>query len=517
MNMANGHEATVLHNAPLLMIVASCALTGVSFCDVVRLKQGGKIEGEIVEETATKVVLKAGGGVVTVDTAEIAAIDRSARSETTSSAAEAPAAKSVSTGARFRVTCHFADPSIASECLAAAEAAWSATLATLGEKTIPVERPLEINVYDQPAECSAAQTRAGARIQEDVGGFCDHASRSAHVLLSPLLDIEIYKKIGAPNHILSTVAHEACHLTVGTCLPNGPHPSWLAEGIAQHVESEVHRVRRASAGLEADPYWATSMVACQRLLRSKSFPGVRAIIQGRLGNLSAFDTYAVHWAFFEVLFQPAQRARFDELLETLRRMPPGPDLANRLERKATAIWGDEGIADLEDALSSYVDGLAPEWSITGALDVTGDRWMQWSPSAGDAACAWRVARIGRANYVVSGTIEFLSGSDPAAGISFGLDGGGFVSVSLSARGGVQVSERNCSGDEHRELVGTTLVKPLAARKTAFEVHVDCTTIRVRLDGLDVIPAMATGRELTGPWGLEANAGTVALWSGMRVR
>jgi hypothetical protein len=61
---------------PLVATLLVVAAAGAAHADVVRLSRGRRIEGEIVEERASSVVVRAGGAVITIDRAEVVGIDR---------------------------------------------------------------------------------------------------------------------------------------------------------------------------------------------------------------------------------------------------------------------------------------------------------------------------------------------------------------------------------------------------------------------------------------------------------
>jgi hypothetical protein len=59
-------------------LIASLAVAGAAHADVVRLSRGRKVEGEIVAETATSLVVAVGGARMTIDRADVESVERKA-------------------------------------------------------------------------------------------------------------------------------------------------------------------------------------------------------------------------------------------------------------------------------------------------------------------------------------------------------------------------------------------------------------------------------------------------------
>jgi len=487
----------------LLVAVASAR------ADVVRLKNGGKIEGEVVSETPTTVVVNSGSGKVSVDRALIESIERTPT--------PAPTIVTTRTGPHFRVSCHFEAGVFADEALAAAEAAWPATIEALGAAPAALERPLDVHVYRDPAEFAAVKLKLmGGVDRRDHSGFADYASQTAHVKISHAYDDAVWKRFGSPTHVLDSVAHEAAHLTALTCAANGRfHPRWFSEGLAEHAAKVVHRGRAGRGGPASDAHMSAQMSECRLLRRQGLLPEPRAIVQGRIDHLDEYDRYAVEWAFFELLLTPEQRGRTGKLLAEMSSMAAGDDFGGRLTGVVEKLWGDKGLDDLNDALRRLVDSFEPPWDTDGTIDVRGEQWIQWAEA--DGARSWRTARIGRKDYRLTGAFEIVSGDARRVEVDLGRDDAGFVAVAFDANGGVSVSQYSEADGEWRVLASGGDAGTIGAAKTEFEIRVGVDSIRVSVGGKEVVAAPLGDRDLFGAWGVGVHAGAAAVWTGVTLQ
>jgi hypothetical protein len=492
--------------APICVLAAFA----VARADVVHLKNGGKVEGRIVEENPASVVVDTGGLRASVDRADVESIER----------APPPAPTvSVRSGPHFRVTCHFVSDSCAEEALAAAEAAWPATIEFLGAAPVALERPLDIHVYRKEAEFAAVDAKLNrVPMTKDHNGFSYPASRTAYLVVRPDYDEAAWKRVGAPRDALVGLAHEASHLTAFACLNNAAyHPEWLKEGMAQHVERRVFSASTWGADPALYPATSYDMTRCLRLRREGLLPEPRAIFQSRLGHLDVADRYAVHWAFFEFLLRQEQRSRTDALLATARVLPSGDDLGRRLSDIAEKLWNGKGLDALNEAFRAHVDEFAPTWDIEygGAFDVGRDSWVESATDAVNAVHAWRVPGAARPDFRVSGAFEILAG-DKLAAVELGRTDAGAVVVDFTSKNGLWLYERRYADDSWRSVANSPYVPPAAGARIEFVVHVVGDTIRVDLAGREVLSGTIAGRALTGPWGVTVNPGTTALWTGVKL-
>jgi hypothetical protein len=494
------------------LLLVSLLVAAAARADVVHLVGGGKLEGEIAEETDKFVVVKAGGGKVSIARSQIESIER------TPAPPPLPKNASTKTGPHFRVTCHFADDAFAAEALAWAEDAWPATIEAIGAAPAKLDHPLDVHIYRDPDEFAAVEKKFfGGSAPKDRGGFADRGTQTAYVTVQDSYDGAVWKRFGAPTWKLDTVAHEAAHLTALVGAANGRfHPSWFAEGLAEHVEKFVHRARTDAGGPTSDLYMSMQMAACRLLRRQGLLPEPRAIVQERIGHLDEFNRYAVNWAFFELLLRPEQRARTEKLLAEMRAMEAGDSYGRRLAGAFDTIWGDAGLDDLNDAFRRLVDSFEPKWEAWGAADVRVDQWITWSADGKSGAEIWRPPGVAAKAFRISGAFEILKG-DGQANVLFGRNDDGFIAAALSGKTGATVYEYRASDKSWRTVAHGVDALPVGEGPTAFDVQVDGEAVRVSVGGKPVVETTLPGRNLSGPWGVGVGAGTTAVWTGVTVK
>jgi len=494
---------------PVVALCVVAAIFGVARGDVVHLKGGGKVEGDIAVETSTTIVVNAADGKVSIDRSDIESIERSATS--------APTPPTVRTGAHFRITCHFASDSCAEEALAAAESAWPLTLAVLGVDPRPVDSPLDIHLYRNPAEYAAVNAKLVGGVMSGYEGFCDRKTHSAHVRVLPDYDDVLWNRVGAPRDFVQAAAHEASHLTMDACFVNGVHaPEWLSEGVALHVEGQVAAVRGWRAADVPDVRESNRMAACLRLRKDGRLPGAWEIFHGRLARFGIDDRYAIHWAFFELLHRREHWEITQKLFADMRGMPAQDDFYQQLSALAEATWGRKGLDELNDSLKKYVDTFRPTWETQGNLDVSGGRWIEWT-NIDSPAWAWRVAEIGRRIERMTGSFEIPAGSMREVSIDLGRSEAGFVAVIFNSTDGVRISEYKTADKSWHDVSGSLSGQPIVDAKSEFEIHVVGDSIHVALAGKEVASATLAGRDLSGPWGVGVHAGTTAIWTGVTAK
>ncbi len=499
-----------MRHVRFVALLAASAFAAGARADVVRLRNGGKVEGEVVSETPTTIVVNSAGGKVVLDRALVESVERVARVVPV----ERTATK---TGAHFSVTCHFDDEACAAEALAAAEAAWPATLELLGAEPPTIEHPLDVHIYRDPAEFAAVDAKlTGGKMAGDHSGFADPRTRTAHLLVKPDYDDAVWRRVGVPRDCLASVAHEASHLTVQACIDNGARfPSWLAEGIALHVETKVRIALGAGAGV--GPSMRT--YRCRDLRKCGLLAEPRALLQSRVDHLDPQDRYALYATFFEFLLRPERLKQTNALFATIRATPAGDDFGARLTAAIDATWDGAALDEMNDAFRRYVDSLQPTWDVWwGHMDVAGARWVQWSDDD-DGTYAFPAPPIRAKKYIISGSFELAAGAARQAGVVVGEADAGRVVVLFDANDGVCVQEyRSADKQWHDvEFDGAAKTRRIADAKTSFEIHVVGDAIHVALDGNDVGSVSLKGRGLSGSWGVYAHAKSAVIWTDVALK
>ncbi|MFQ5411782.1 MAG: hypothetical protein ACE5EC_05775, partial [Phycisphaerae bacterium] len=180
-------------------------------------------------------------------------------------------------------------------------------------------------------------------------------------------------------------------------------------------------------------------------------------------------------------------------------------------------FGKEGLDRLNNEFREYVKSTQPKWrEIYRALETKGKTWTQIA-FAEKNAIAWRTKRIGRSTYRVTGSVEILPNDGRQMNLLLGRDGGGFISVSFVAGYGVNVFRYDSRKDQWAELAKAAVPSIRVGRKIPFEVQVDVADLKVFVGKKAILEAHAGNKDMTGPWGLGAQAGSAGRWRKVRVR
>jgi hypothetical protein len=429
-------------------------------------------------------------------------------------AAEAPGT-TVLTGRHVRLTCHWPDAREAPQALEAAEGAWPHAVALFGEPKEPYRPPLDVHLYRTVADYEAADRALTNGAFRQNLAFTHHATGSAHVSVQPEVSDTTLRALGLPRLTLRLLAHETCHVVRFAALRAfRAHPRWVGDGAALWVASKVLREQGWSEGLEEDPLEATSLAQAQRAAARMGASFASRVLADDVDDLAFYERYAVRRALFTWLAEGPRKEALPAFFASFRALDVEQGLADRAREALRAALGSEGAAALPAEVSAWLAALEPRWEeVYRSLEVRGTEWPQLA-FADTNAIAWRRDALpGR--FRLSGSVEVLPARAHQANLLFARSGEDFLSVALVAGaggGGNAVLFRYTSRDDAWQRLADSPTSLAIGRRAAFELLVEGGFVVFRLDGAELLRWPHGDRDLSGPYGVGAQAGSAVVWS-----
>jgi len=415
----------------------------------------------------------------------------------------------------------FDDAAIVAGASAAAEAVWPEISALLGVEA-PDAGELVVHLYRDPAHFEEAErARTRGRFAEN-RAFSFRGDLTAHIVCEPFWSEPTRRRLGISAQTRRLVVHEAAHLAVyASCKGRAAfHPSWLSEGLSQHIEEQVLRKLGAVDDPADNPWDAQAMVQVQTLLADGKLPTVEAILDDDLGSLGFYDRYAVQQAFFGMLASRHRRA-LRNVLAQLPEWRSVPRLKGDVGDRLLELLGRAARRRLDGDLREFVEGLEPRWRqpLRSLVAVGNGAWLQASLGSKNAV-AFRRAPAAADAWPLRFRCELIEcveagGALGVPQLNVLLDEGpdGFVSVALHGAGRVTVFAYARATDSWEKL-GAAPAPIEVGKAVECAVGLDGEWLVVEIDGREVLRVEVAGRSWDGPWGIGAQKGTVGLWTSL---
>lgn len=430
----------------------------------------------------------------------------------------APKGRSVAAGPHVRIICHFDNPKIAQQALGMAQKAWAPAARLFGLNDAALSEPAVIHLFRHAAEYKSAVSRlAGGRFRHNLA-FSSRRRRAAYIAIQPSCSDRTLAVVGLPALTLRQIAHETAHLACFDGPADGrSRPQWLTEGAATWIAEMATAELDGAPRSESDPFSATDMHRAQGLLNSGSLPSVRKIMKDDYGALRFYERYAVQWLFFRFLMTDA-RGRWDRSFDDRARSVGGRQIA-----LATRLlsWVPADTDALDKAFKRYVRSLGPQWNEQSrSLGVDGDAWTQIAFADSDAV-AWIAKPAGAVAYRIRGSLEFLPNPGRQMNLLLGRDRHGHVVVSFLAGSGITVRRYRVADDQWDTLAEEPAVSRVKevrlAQRFTFDVVVAPGSLRILIDDKPCLTVDPGHVDLTGQWGVGAEAGSAGVWRNVRLR
>lgn len=427
-------------------------------------------------------------------------------------------ADSTATGAHFKVVCHFDNESIAKAALATAEAVWPIACELYGLKEAAPEKPLEVHIYRTVKDYEAAEKeKTGGRFRANLS-FSFPKEKSAHISMQPACSNATLRQVGLPWLTRLMVAHESAHLFAYSLLPNATsHPDWLSEGLATWIAERTLNKNKWSRNLVECPESSTSTERVRRMKQSGKLPSVEKILSGEPLGSDMHDDYAVYCSLFRFLRTEPQQKRLAAILGEARRLGGGSSYAEQLRAFfEKTVGGSEGLAKFNADFATYVESRKTIWwEATRSLDVQAKQWVQIA-FADVNALAWRVQPVGKKSYSLHGSVEILSNSVQQMNVLLGKNDAGFIMVAFTAGYGINVFHYRIAEEKWDMLAAAKASQVVANQAIPFKVSVRGDKVRVVLDNKEIVSCNIGDKDMTGRWGLGAQAGSAGIWRDVKI-
>jgi len=426
-------------------------------------------------------------------------------------------AKTVRTGAHYEIVCHFTGPHAArlsEEALEIAEAVWGHSEELYGKMKTP-KMPLQLHLYPDAAGYEAAEQKlTGGKFKRNLA-FAHFGSNTAHVAMHPACSEEAHGVFGLTPQTKRLVSHETAHLARYHSLPNHRiHPAWFADGVASWLDHEVLRGLGMRASLNEEPYESSAIGQVQRLAAAGQLPSVRKILHDEI-DVEFNARYALRDVFFRFLREKKQRRTLDKIMKKIFAIGESPNAPAELRETTDNIIGKRNYEKLDKAFAKYIDSLDPEWQeVVRCLGSFADGWVQAAFPNVNAIC-WRTEAVTESNYTVHGNLTLLPAPPtvsyaPQLNVLLGNNQDGYVSVAMHVDG-VTVFDFVSEGNRWNSISTAEFAGLQIGQEVEFEIAVSGDQVVVTLDQIRVAIADLDGRDMTGPWGLGAQAGRAGLW------
>lgn len=411
-------------------------------------------------------------------------------------------------GDHFRFVCHFQNEAAADQGLMAVESAWRVGAKLYDRKRDSSMDLLEVHLYRNVTDYEAAdQKLTGGQFQRNQA-FAHFATLSAHVAMQPPLSDAALTHIGLPGQTQRLLAHEAAHLVRYTLMPNfEDHPKWLADGAASWIDEQVSRDLGILDAIEDDPNFSRAMLGVQTMLEHENLPSLFQLLHDDTGELEFHARYDFRWAFFHFMLQGKEEKRFLDAVRKVRSIGGGNGFTERYFEELSKIWNEAHLLKVEKSFHAYIKNWEPEWDeIFRNLYFNGEHWIQAAFQSN--AIAWRRKPSGE-RYTLQGELTILPGKKQQMNLFLGYSQEGFFSVAFSAGVGVTLFEY-VDGIWNRRAF-FPLESLILGESFPFQVDVDGAKVHVSIHGKGLGSAYAKNLDLSGPWGLSAQASSVGIW------
>lgn len=350
-------------------------------------------------------------------------------------------------------------------------------------------------------------------------GFADGRSMTCHILRHPAPGWDGPGMDLANRH---TLAHEAMHLVISLCCKNRGNflPKWVNEGLPLWLEGEVLRAGGWAGPRLKNPQEGYALKRSKELLAQGSWPGLAEVSQDRFGKLSAFDQYhpcrMLWWWLAE-----EHAAAIPGLIAAVRDTEASAAVPAILRSALRAAVGDLDKAD--QRFRDFIQKLPqPQLPTLPALPADA-KGRPGTPDyqPGSPAVRW-MGSTTRTSYRVETELVIRGKGAQQADLVFGRIGRGWLRLSLVPGSGIYLLQRRDPEGggagawqvlaRQREVPGL-----VGERRLKLSLRVSRKTLRLVLDGEEVIRHEGEDWDLRGRFGLGGPRGAILQWTAARLR
>jgi hypothetical protein len=346
--------------------------------------------------------------------------------------------------------------------------------------------------------------------------YASPKNATAYVTTHPQASEAALKTLVLPGPTARRVAHEAVRIyCYGNFANHATLPVWLIEGAASTIAQAVLASQgMAMKSLHEDPFTSSQLGVVVGLSKAGRLPTVGSVLAGRVSGLSPSEQDAVHAILFHYLLTEKHKSRFRRVLKKANTMKPSPDLTKKLARYAGATLKVERV---NDDFKKWLTDDAPVWNeIVPSLSRHDDGWASTAyPNLN--AVAWRVGAVGKKLWSMSGRFTIFDGPSSQLNLLLGHGDTGFVSIALDAEFGATLFRFDSQTSVWSEIAGREFSGIKKLKSHTFVLSISGPKLTLSIDDEEVLSTSVGGADLSGAWGLGAQAGSAGLWQNLTVK
>ncbi len=425
-------------------------------------------------------------------------------------------AQSVAKGKVFEVTSHGSAAS-AKLALSIAESTVAPAQKVFGRPRKKRKDRLKLHVFPS----TTGFTQAVAKLPEtvDSANLVSYASpklAAAYVTVHPQSSVQALEELILPGPTARRVAHEAVRIYCYANLANhAALPVWLIEGAASTIAQDTLSARRMGLkDLCQDPFTATQIGVVIGLSKAGKLPTVGSVLGGRVNELSPSEQDAVHAVLFRYLWDGKHKSGFKRILKKAGTLQASPDLTRKLTRYAGTTLKVERV---DTDFKAWLTDMSPTWIevIPTLFSYKGD-WVAAAYKNLNSV-AWQRQAIGRKSWSLQGSFTIYDGPEKQLNLLLGRGPTGFLSIALDADFGATAFRFDSLTSKWSEIVSRELEGIKVAQSHAFVLSINGPNLVLSIDGEEVLSTAVEGVDLSGAWGLGAQAGSTGVWQKIVVK
>lgn len=426
------------------------------------------------------------------------------------------AAQTSRAGKTYRITSH-AGTAAAAAALKIAEATVKPAQKVFGRQRKKRNELLELQVFPNTVGFEKAVSQLpGDANASGLVSFASMKNATAYVTVHPTTSESALDKIILTGPTRRRIAHESVRIyCYGNLANHRTLPVWLIEGAAAMIAHDsLAQDGHALADICDDPFTSSQIAVVQGLMTAGKLPAVGSILRGAVSELSPQEQDAIHAVLFRYLLTEKHKSRFGRILKKACKIKSSPDLTRKISRYAGTVLK---MGQVETEFRAWLSAQEPLWDeVVPSLARHKKGWVSAAfPNLN--AVAWRRMPVGRKKWSLSVDFTILDGPAKQLNLLLGQTANGFASLAIEADFGVTLFAFNAKTSAWSELAAKQLEGIRTGRILALKVEVDASKLALSLDGETVLEATVPDTDLSGSWGLGAQAGSTGLWQNLSVK
>ena len=419
-------------------------------------------------------------------------------------------------GKSFEVTGYGSSAS-AKRALSISEAAQVQAEKIFGRPRKKRKEPLKLHLFQSPIGFSQAIARLPDGV--DASNLVSYASpknATAYVTSHPQASEPALEALVLTGPTARRVAHEAVRIyCYGNLANHAALPVWLIEGAASTIAQAVLTSQgMAMESLHEGPFTSSQLGVVLELSKTGKLPTIGSVLAGRVSGLSASEQGAVHAILFQYLLTEKHKSKFRRVLKKANTMKPSPDLAKKLARYAGTILKVDRV---NDDFKKWLAVDAPVWNeVVPSLSRHGDGWASTAyPNLN--AVTWKIGAVGKKSWSMSGSFTIFDGPTSQLNLLLGHRDTGFISIALDTEFGATLFRFDSQTSVWTEIARHESSGIKKAKSHTFVLSINGPKLTLSIGDEEMLSTSVDEADLSGGWGLGAQAGSAGLWQNLTVK